>query len=71
MNFFRVWASALVLIGLSVGAARVSALDAQRPLRHSRTTEPHLTEPHRTVGHHAGSAHHGASHAAAGAAHAG
>ena len=71
MNFFRVWASALVLIGLSIGAGRVSALDAQRPLRHSRTTEPHLTEPHRTAGHHAGSAHHGASHAAAGAAHAG
>jgi len=51
MNFFRVWASALVLIGLSVGAGRVSALDARHPLRHSRTTEPHLTEPHRTAHH--------------------
>ena len=56
MNFFRVWASALVLVGLSVGAGRVSALDAQHPLRHSRTTEPHLTEPHRTAHHTAGAA---------------
>ena len=56
MNFFRVWASALVLVGLSVGAGQASALDAQHPLRHSRTTEPHLTEPHRTAHHTAGAA---------------
>jgi membrane carboxypeptidase/penicillin-binding protein len=56
MNFFRVWASALVLIGFGAGAGVATALDAQRPLHHSRTTEPHLTEQHRTAHHAAGTA---------------
>ncbi|MGA3009132.1 MAG: penicillin-binding transpeptidase domain-containing protein [Terracidiphilus sp.] len=56
MNFFRVWASALVLIGFGAGAQVATALDAQRPLHHSRTTEPRLTEPRRTAHHAAGTA---------------
>ncbi|MFY9854264.1 MAG: penicillin-binding transpeptidase domain-containing protein [Terracidiphilus sp.] len=79
MSFFRVWASALVLIGFGAGAGAALALDAQHPLHHSKTTEPHLTEPHRTAHHAAGAAtrrstvaHTGsASHAAVGTAHAG
>src|SRR5271166_197978 len=51
MNFFRFWASGLVLIGLGAGAGQASALDAQRPLHHSRLTEPHLTETHRSAHH--------------------
>ncbi len=67
MSFFRVWASALVLIGFGAGAGVATALDAQRPLHHSRTTEPHLTESHRTAHHAAGrstTAHASVSHRA-------
>jgi membrane carboxypeptidase/penicillin-binding protein len=70
MNFFRVWASALVLIGFAVGAGQASALDAQRPLHHSRLTEPHLTERHRTTHHAAGTAARKSTTARAGATHA-
>jgi len=73
MIFFRVWASALVLIGFGAGAGVATALDAQRPLHHSRATEPHLTESRRTAHHTTGTAatrrsttaHASASHRAA------
>ncbi len=77
MNFFRVWVSALVIIGFGVGAGQASALDAQRPLHHSRLTEPHLTETHRSAHRasakaarrsttaHAGATHASRSHTAA------
>ncbi|MGA2831471.1 MAG: penicillin-binding transpeptidase domain-containing protein [Terracidiphilus sp.] len=70
MNFFRVWASALVLIGIGVSAQVATALDAQRPLHHSRATEQHLTEPHRTAHHAAGTAASRSTTTRAGAAHA-
>jgi membrane peptidoglycan carboxypeptidase len=64
MNFSRDWACALILIpAFSVGAGVAAALDAPRPLHHSRATESHLTEPHRTTSHHA------TTHAATPAAH--
>jgi len=52
MNFPRVWACALVLIGLGGFAAGAMALDAPRTLHHARATESHLAESHR-AGHRA------------------
>ena len=57
MNFSRVWACALILIGFAVGARGAAALDAPNPQRHARATEPHLTVPHRAASHHAASTH--------------
>src|ERR1039458_4067824 len=62
MNLFRVWACALVLTGFGMGAGVAAALDAPRPLHHTKTTDSHLTEPHRAAGHHATS--HAPPHAA-------
>jgi membrane carboxypeptidase/penicillin-binding protein len=47
MNFSRICALALVLIGLGAGGA--AALDAPRALHHAKATESHLAEPHRAA----------------------
>jgi len=67
MNFSRVWASALILIGFGIGAGVASALDAPRPMHHAKTTDSRLTEPHRAAGYRATT--HTAPHSAASAAH--
>ena len=54
MSYTRIWACALVLIGLGgVDAGVAAALDAPRPMHRTRTAETHLTEIHRTTSHHA------------------
>jgi beta-lactamase class D len=54
MNYTRIWACALILIGLGVVDASVaSALNAPRPIHHAKTTEAHLTETHRAARPHA------------------
>ena len=64
MNFTRFWACALVLIGISGVDARVAAaLDATRPIHHTKTADTHLTEAHR------GAKPHATTHTAAQAAH--
>jgi penicillin-binding protein 2 len=57
MTFSRVWACALVLIGFCFGAGVAAALDAPRPVHHTKATDSHLTEPHRAGSHHAAAAH--------------
>jgi len=63
MNFTRIWACALILSGLGACAGVAAALDAPRPLQHSKTTDSHVTEPHRAARPHA------TTHAATPAAH--
>ncbi|MGA3162377.1 MAG: penicillin-binding transpeptidase domain-containing protein [Terracidiphilus sp.] len=67
MAFTRIWASALVLMGLGLSTVVAAALDAPRPVHHEKTTDSHLTEAHRTTSHH--SAAHAAPHAATPTAH--
>ena len=52
MNFSRVWACTLVLIGFGMVAGVATALDAPRPVHHTKTTDSHLTEPHRATVRH-------------------
>jgi membrane carboxypeptidase/penicillin-binding protein len=63
MNFTRIWACALVLIGFSAVAGVAAALDAPRPEHRSRTTDAHVTESHHAASHPA------TTHAAKPAAH--
>jgi membrane peptidoglycan carboxypeptidase len=67
MNFTRIWACTLVLIGIGMGAGVAAALDAPRPVNHAKTTDSHLTESHRTTSHHATA--HPATHATTSTAH--
>src|ERR1039458_4305679 len=67
MSFPRIWAYVLVLIGFGVGAGVTAALDAPRPIHHTKTTDSHLTEPHRAAVRHTTT--HAAAHAASPAAH--
>ena len=67
MNFTHIRACALVLIGLVASAGVAAALDAPRPLQHSKTTDSHLTEAHRAARPHATT--HAAPHTATPAAH--
>src|ERR1035437_1502018 len=67
MSFPRIWAYVLVFIGFGVGAGVAAALDAPRPIHHTKTTDSHLTEPHRAAVRHTTT--HAAAHTASPAAH--
>jgi penicillin-binding protein 2 len=67
MNFFRIYACALILTGFGMVAGVAAALDAPRPVNHAKTTDSHLTESHHTTSHHTTA--HPTTHAATSATH--